>query len=100
VKDMLLIEKWLTSPPDYEAVEVVRGMLVRVFGEDAVCRNTGDSHQLRIKHPGLANMPGFGPFGHLSIPVDKGQRVKGYYLRRIAQAIKRLEEVADEQKGK
>ena len=94
-----LIEKWLAGTPD-EAEEVVRGFLVRAFGEDAVCRGTGDSHQLRVKHPALADLPGYGPFGHLSVPVDKGQRVKGYYLRRIAQAVKWLEEAAGEGEGK
>jgi hypothetical protein len=100
MKDADLIQKWLTQTPNYEAVDVVSGLLVRAFGEDAICRGTGDSHQLRVKHPALANMSGFGPFGHLSVPVDKGQRVKGYYLKRIAQAIKRLEEVACEGEGK
>ena len=100
MNDVLLIEKWLSSTPPDEPVGVVRRVLVRAFGEGAICSNTGDSHQLRIKHPALASMPGFGPFGHLSIPVYKGQKVKGYYLRRIAQAIKRLEELANEEKEK
>jgi len=100
MKDADLIEKWLTRTPDYEAVDVVRGVLVRHFGEDAICRGAGGSHQLRLKHPALANMPGFGPYGDLRIPVKKGQRVKGYYLKHIAQGINRLEEAANEGKGK
>ena len=97
MKDAVRIEKWLNNTPDHEAVELVKGVLVRTFGEDALCRDTGDSHQLRVKHPALAQLPGFGPFGHLSIPVSKGQWVKGYYLRRIAQAIKWLGEVEGEE---
>ena len=100
MKDADLIEKWLTRTPDYAAVDLVKALLVRAFGEDAICRGTGDSHQLRVKHPALANMSGFGPFGHLSVPVDKGHRVKGYYLKRIAQAVKRLEEASGEGEGK
>lgn len=100
MKDEHLIEKWLMSTPGDEAVDVVKGVLAHHFGEDAIRRKTGDSHQLRIKHPALANMPGFGSFGYLSIPVSKGQKVKGYYLRRIAQAIRRLEEAANEEEGK
>lgn len=38
-------------------------------------------------------MPQFGIGGHLSIPVSHGNRVKKIYLKRIAQAIKRLKEV-------
>jgi len=99
MKDARLIEKWLTSTPGDEAVDVVRRVLIHAFGEDALCPNTGDSHQFRIKHPALADMPGFGPYGYLSIPVYKGQRVRERYLRLIAQAIKRLEEVANGEKG-
>jgi hypothetical protein len=40
----------------------------------------------------LASLPGFGIGGYLSIPVSGGNCVKGYYLKRIAQAIRRLEE--------
>ena len=100
MKDRLLIEKWLTSTPGDEAVGVVRRVLVHKFGKDALCPNTGDSHQLRIKDPALADMPGFQPYGHLSIPVYRGQRVRGRYLRLIAQAIERLEEAANGEKGK
>jgi len=100
MKDAELIDKWLRNTPDYEAVKVVRGVLVRAFGKDAICKKTGDSHQLRVKHPALANLPGFEPFGYLSVPVKDGQQIKGYYLRRIAQAIKRLEEAAEEVKDK
>jgi len=98
MKDADIVERWLNRTPSREPVRVVRGVLIRRFGEDALCKGTGDSHQLRVKHSGLARMPGFGLFGLLSIPIHKGQWVKGYYLKRIAQAIERLEEVADEEK--
>ncbi|MBI2843894.1 MAG: hypothetical protein HYX78_10885 [Armatimonadetes bacterium] len=96
----LLIEKWLNNAPIDESVDVVKSVLLRFFGSDAICKGTGDSHQLRVKHPALRDLPGFGQFGHLSIPVTGGRRVKGYYLRRIAQAIKHLEEIEKEEKGK
>lgn len=96
MKDTALVEKWLNDTPAFEAVEVVESLLLRYFGEDAQCKKTGDSHQLRIKHPLLANLPGYGQYGHLSIPVKNGQWVKGYYLRRIAQGIKRLQEAEGE----
>ena len=100
MKDAELIDKWLRNTPDYEAVEVVRGVLARAFGKDAIRKKTGDSHQIRVKRPALAGLPGFGIFGHLSVPVENGQRVKGYYLKRIAQAINRLEEAAEVEKDK
>jgi hypothetical protein len=93
MKKESVISQWLNQTPDYASLKTVETVLHRVFGEDAICKKTGDSHQLRIKHPALAELPGFEPFGFLSIPVSKGQRVKGYYLRRIAQAVKHLEEI-------
>lgn len=96
----LLIDKWLAETPSDESVDIVKTVVVRIFGANSICKGTGGSHQLRIKHPMLREMPGFGPFGHLSIPVSKGQRVKGYYLKRIAQAAKHIEESGREEKGK
>ena len=100
MRDDLLIQKWLSDTPAYESVRVVRGVLVRAFGEDAICKRSGDSHQFRVKHHVLAGLPGFGPFGYVSIPVANGQRVKGYYLRQIAIAIRHLEELSDAGQGK
>ncbi len=84
--------KWLDATPADESAGVVERLLKHHFGSDAVKRSAGGSHQFRIKHPALADLPGFGLGGYLSIPISGGQRVKGYYLRRIAQAIKRTEE--------
>ncbi|MEN6520084.1 MAG: type II toxin-antitoxin system HicA family toxin [Armatimonadota bacterium] len=88
-----LIDKWLSNTPPDDSVDKVERILIKVFGEGSVKKRSGGSHQYRVKHPSLEGLPGFGTGGHLSIPVKNGTRVKGYYLKRIAQAIKRLEEV-------
>lgn len=90
-----LIEKWYSNTPGDESADTVERLLVKYFGRSSVSRKRGGSHQLRIKHQGLADLPGFGIGGHLSIPIKGGSRVKKLYLKRIAQAIKRLAEVAD-----
>ncbi|HPP75731.1 MAG TPA: hypothetical protein PLU88_11470 [Armatimonadota bacterium] len=94
-----VIEKWLVNTPVDEPVNKVKTILRRVFGEDAICKKTGDSHQLRVKHPLLKDVPGFDPYGYLSIPVHKGQRVKGIYLKRIAHAAMIIYEANQEEKG-
>ena len=99
MKDKDLVEKWLRNTPSDEAVEVVKSVLIRHFGKDAIRRKTGHSHELRLKHHALAGMLGFTQYGDLRIPVKSGQRIKGYYLKRIAQGIKRLEEAAHEREG-
>jgi hypothetical protein len=58
-----LLEKWLSATPSDESVDTVKTVLKRVFGKDTVCKNTGDSHQMRVKHPALRDLPGFGPLG-------------------------------------
>ena len=90
------IEKWLNATPSDESADVVERALVTYFGSESVKKTSG-SHQFRIKHPALADLPGFGIGGYLSIPVTGGKRVKGYYLKRIAQAVRRMEEAESEQ---
>lgn len=85
-----LVESWLRSNSD-DSSEKVEKVLVRYFGRAAVKYNAS-SHQFRVKCPALDGLPGFGIGGYLSIPVGHGQRVKNYYLRRIAQAIKHLKD--------
>jgi len=85
-----LVESWLRSNSD-DSAKRVEAVLVRHFGRAAV-RYNANSHQFRVKYPALDGLPGFGIGGYLSVPVDHGQRVKNYYLRRIAQAIKHLKD--------
>ena len=82
-----LIGKWSSRPPGTESAERVESVLTHYFGDAAVNRGVGSSHQYRIKDVRLAGLPGFGLGGHLVIPVSGGQRVKKVYLRRIALAV-------------
>jgi len=92
MKDNRMIDSWLNSTPADAPADEVERVLVAFFGRDSVKKASG-SHQYRIKHPALADLPGFGIGGYLSIPISGGKRVKGYYLKRIAQAIQHLEEI-------
>ena len=91
-----MIDRWLNATPADEPAHVVEQLLVAYFGRESVKKNAS-SHQYRIKHSALADLPGFGIGGYLSIPVTGGKRVKGYYLKRIAQAIRHMEETESEQ---
>ncbi|MCL5105533.1 MAG: hypothetical protein M1133_15670 [Armatimonadetes bacterium] len=88
-----LIDKWLVSAPPTESSERVEAVLVHFFGESSIKRGAGSSHQFRIKDSRLADLPGFGIGGHLTIPVSGGQKVKRPYLKRIAQAVKHIRHV-------
>jgi anaerobic ribonucleoside-triphosphate reductase len=92
MRDEELIDKWLNNTPAEDSVEKVERILIKYFGADSVNKRSGGSHQYRVKHPSLQGLPGFGIAGHLSVPVKNGTKVKGFYLKRIAQAVKRFEE--------
>ena len=87
-----LVNRWFSAAPGYESADVVERVLEHYFGPESVKNNAGGSHQFRVKHRLLEDLPGFGIGGYLSIPISGGKRVKGYYLKRIAQAIKKIEE--------
>jgi len=46
-----------------------------------------------IQDERLIGVHGYGPNGDFDILVKGGQRVKGYYLKKLAQTIKLLEEI-------
>ena len=88
------ISQWRDRTPVHASAGVAEKAVMRCFGPSSVSK-TGGSHQFRIKHRALRGQPGFGDAGFLSIPVKDGRWVKGYYLRRIAQAIFYLEEIGE-----
>lgn len=83
------IGRWLENPPtDAPRDEVVA--VVRRFFAGRYEFKTG-SH-IVIRDDRLIGVPNYGPNGDFSIPVSGGQKVKGVYLRRLAETISLLEE--------
>ncbi|MCR4416207.1 MAG: hypothetical protein WHV63_03120 [Ignavibacteria bacterium] len=52
------------------------------------------SHNYRIYHPFFKERPSvFGPEGFMTIPVSKGQFIKHFYIKKLCDVIKQIEEL-------
>lgn len=83
-----LLDRWLNNTPQTAPVSEVEAIL-KYFFKDRF-RQKGSSH-IVIRDERLHSAD-FGLLGEFSIPVSGGQRVKGLYLRRLAQIIQIIEE--------
>lgn len=82
------LSKWLESPPKEEPKDNVIAVLRRFFpGQYEEKRG---SH-IVVRDDALKGVPDYGPDGDFTIPVKGGQKVKGFYLKRLAQTIRLLE---------
>jgi len=86
------LRKWLNNPPTHAPVDTVRAMLRRFF--DSV-EWKGGSHII-VTDDRLQGMKDVGPLNDYSVPVSGGQRVKGRYLRWIAEAVQYIEETEED----
>lgn len=86
------LEKWLNNPPKDAPIEEVDGILKYYFPDQTKDKKRG-SHTVRIKHDALKKHPNYGPDGGFDIPIKGGQKVKGKYLKLLAQAIELLSEL-------
>ncbi len=71
-------------------MDTLEAVLRRYFAS-GFSQAEGGSHQLRVSHPALFQHPHF-IGGTLSIPVNGGQSVKPFYLKRIVEAIEIIQE--------
>lgn len=84
--------KWLNNPPtDAPKAEVLA--IIRRFFPGQYEQKSG-SH-IVIQDDRLIGIPDYGPRGDFDIPIKGGQRVKGYYLKKLALTIKLLEEIKE-----
>lgn len=87
------IQEWLNNPPTDAPFEHVKGVLKHYFA--GKIRKKSGSHRV-VRDERLAGHPGFGPFGEFAISISGGQRVKGYLLQRLAQAVQIVEEMEED----
>jgi hypothetical protein len=83
------LRNWLENAPTDAPVDQVRSVLKRYFPQGH--KEKPGSHIVAWDQS-LIGREGFGPTGDFTIPVKGGQRVKGYYLERLARAIKIIAE--------
>lgn len=83
------LNKWLNNTPTDEPRDKVEAMLNRYF--EGKYEFKSGSH-IVVTDERLKGVPDYGPDGDFDVPVKGGQKVKGLYLKKIAQTIKLLEE--------
>jgi hypothetical protein len=89
-RDKILAD-WKNQPQPGATVDTVEAILSYYFGSDFFKATGAGSHQFRVSHPALFGQPHF-VGGTLSVPVSGGQTVKAIYLKRIAEAIRIIQE--------
>ena len=82
-----ILERWLQNTPTDEPKDRVIAIIDRFF--PGQWKQEKSSHVV-IQDSRLIGIPSYGPAGDFDIPVKGGQRVKGYYLKKLAQTIKLL----------
>jgi len=87
------LEKWLNNTPKYEPKEKVLPVLKRFFAGQYEQKS---SSHIVVQDDKLKLFPNkYGPNGEFDIVIKGGQKVKGFYLKRLAQTIKLLEELQE-----
>ncbi len=91
------VQEWLENPPTESPIDRVVAILNRYFPDSIVPKR--GSH-ITVKDKRLAGRKEFGPLGHLEIPVKHGQYVKKEYLKKLANAVKIVQSLEDEESEK
>ena len=85
-----ILAKWKSHPKFVEKEEVFS--VLERFGFRVESKS--GSHNI-ISHESLIGHPNFGLRGEFCIPVKHGRKVKGFYLKRVLEAI----EIVQEEEG-
>jgi hypothetical protein len=84
------ISRWLENPPTDAPKDEVIAVVQRFFAGRFEFK--AGSH-IVVRDERLRGYPNYGPDGDFTIPVRGGQKVKGVYLKRLAETISLLEEI-------
>ena len=87
------LERWANNTPKHAPKEDVLAIIERFFSRQY--KQTSSSH-IVIQDDRLGGYPECGPAGDFTVVISGGQKVKGHYLRRLAQIIRFLEELKNE----
>ncbi|MFH1983939.1 MAG: hypothetical protein ABIL58_19030 [Pseudomonadota bacterium] len=86
------LEKWRQNTPTDVPVDKAIGIIERFFPGQFQQNRT--SH-IVVQDDRLKGIYGYGPDGDFTVPVSGGQKVKGKYLKRLAETIKYLSELEE-----
>ena len=88
-----ILVRWLNNTPTDARIDKVISILDRYFPGKYEQNST--SH-IVVTDERLKGVPNCGPDGDFSIPVKGGQKVKGFYLKRLAGMIEFLNSMEEE----
>jgi|WetSurMetagenome_2_1015567.scaffolds.fasta_scaffold02398_13 hypothetical protein len=83
------LKSWSQNTPPDAPVGEVKAVLKRYF--PGKYEEKAGSH-IVVRHEKLKGCQEFGINGEFTIPVKSGQKVKGWYLKRLVRAIELVEE--------
>jgi len=85
-----LLRKWLNNPPKEVKKDEVLAVLDYYFS--GKYENKPGSH-IVITDDRLKDDPRCGPMCDFTVPIKGGQKVKGFYIKRLAEILKYLGEI-------
>jgi len=83
------IESWRNSKQNVTKEEI-EPILDKYFS--GWIKKGGSSHEYKLHHKKLIDIPPYGPGGHLTIPVTGGQSIKYIYIKNLLKAIDIIKE--------
>ncbi len=92
-KRQKILDKWELNTPQYAKIDEVLAILDRFFPGS---RRQRGSHII-VEDERLKQLNDIALLGVLTVPVKGGQQVKGFYLKRIAEAIKHIQGETEKQ---
>ncbi len=87
-----LLTQWAGNPPKEARINDVKTFLNTFFPD--MWRQKKSSH-IVVRCKWLENHPDYHPYGEISVPVKGGQQVKGFYVKRLVEAVQLLMESGD-----
>jgi hypothetical protein len=88
-----ILKKWLKNTPTEVPIDKVEAFLDRHFSGQYSQSST--SH-IVVQDDKLKGMPDYGPNGDFTVVVKGGRKVKGVYLKRLAETVIFLQELNKE----
>lgn len=87
-----LLTQWAGNPPKEARINEVKTFLNTFFPD--MWQQRKSSH-IVIRCEALKSHPDYQPYGEISVPVKGGQQVKGFYIKRLVEAVTLLTESGD-----
>ncbi|MFW6333450.1 MAG: hypothetical protein ACOC23_09155 [Thermodesulfobacteriota bacterium] len=92
-KGQKLLDRWADNLPREARRQEVITFLDTYFPH--MWTQNKSSH-IVVRCDALKGFPGYQPYGEISVPIKGGQKVKGFYVKRLIKAVALLLELGEE----